>query len=225
MVIRIPQVVSPQTARELCEGVRSGPIEEGRNTARGGAKSVKNNLQLIATSPQAVEGGRRLVEEMRRHPLFNVAVFPAVISTPNFSRYLPGMAYGRHVDAALMNVAGRRQIRTDISITVFLAEPETYEGGELVIDTGSGREVYKGGAGDCVIYPATFYHWIEPVRAGERIVSYFWVQSAIRSEEQRRLLFEMSRVMAKVAEGGDPQEILLPLSKCYSNLLREFAEP
>jgi PKHD-type hydroxylase len=221
----IRQAISAQTAKALCDRVRAGPTEEGKLTARGGARGVKNNLQLISNSPDAVEGGRQLAEEIRRHPLFKVAVFPAMMTMPNFSRYLPGMAYGRHLDGALMDAGNRRQVRTDVSVTVFLAEPDAYEGGELVIDTGSTREACKGQAGDCVIYPACYYHWIEPVRAGERIVSYFWVQSAIRSEQRRRLLFELSRIMAKVAEAGDPQEIMLPLTKCYSNLLREFAEP
>lgn len=193
---------------------------DGASTAGWHAVKVKHNLQ--ASNDVAAQ---RVHQSLMRHPLFRSAVLPAKLRAPLFSRYLPGMSYGRHVDDALMGAAN--PLRSDIAVTVFLSDPSTYDGGELVIESHSGELSYKLDAGQAIVYPATTLHRVAEVTRGERLAAVLWVQSMVRSAEQREILFDIDSarrgLWEKAGKVATPEFDLL--SKSYANLLRSWAEP
>lgn len=197
----------------------------GASTAGWHAVKVKNNLQ--AASDVAA---KRIQQCLMRHPLFRSAALPARLCTPLFSRYTTGMAYGRHVDEALMgggDGGAGTALRSDLAVTVFLSDPADYDGGELVIENVSGALSYKLEAGQAIVYPATTLHRVAEVTRGERLAAVLWVQSLVRDVAQREILFDLDTarrgVWDKAGKLATPEFDLL--SKTYANLLRAWAEP
>jgi len=191
-------------------------------TASGSAVQVKSNEQLDVQTDLARQAGQLLIDKLRTNPLFEAATLPARIVPPRFSRYRTGMRYGDHLDAPLMT--GLPPLRTDIAVTVFLTDPGGYAGGELVIDTDYGVQRFKGGAGDCVIYPAHMFHRVEFVSAGERIVAFFWIQSLVREPARRRILFDLAGVTEFLDQTSPSGAHIETLRRCHANLIRMWAD-
>jgi PKHD-type hydroxylase len=194
----------------------------GKRTAGAAAREVKENLQADGADPRGQAIERFVAEALRRHPLFEIAARPSRLTRLMFSRYEPGMTYGAHTDDALMG-AGDDKLRTDLAFTIFLADPNTYEGGALVMDNALGEQEIKLDAGDAILYPAGSIHSVAPVTQGARLAAVGWVQSYIADAAQRELLFDLSVTRSRLAQTGVAREDLLPLDKSISNLLRMWA--
>lgn len=227
MLLHVREVLSPDELRRAREILARAPWGDGRVTAGEQSAKVKNNTQL----PEACEETRQLQElvlrGLERHQLFFSAALPKQVSPPLFNRY-GGAAnsFGNHVDSAVRYLGhGGGRVRTDLSCTVFLAEPHEYDGGELVIEDTYGAQRVKLAAGDLVLYPGTSVHRVEPVTRGHRLAGYFWVQSMVRSDEQRRLLFDMdTHLMSLRSSVGETDDAVVGLTGTYHNLLRMWAE-
>ncbi len=218
MILAIADVLSSADIEAVRAGLANATFVDGKTTAGWSAKLVKSNLQ--AGPGTEVERLRALVEtRLREHPVFALATRPKAIIGPLFSRYQPGHAYGAHVDDALIGGA-----RTDVSFTLFLADPESYDGGELIIDTASGEESFKLPAGSLVTYPATMLHRVAPVTRGERMVAAGWVRSYVRDPAQRELLFDLETARRRLFDrDGKTAEGDL-LAKCAANLMRLWCD-
>jgi PKHD-type hydroxylase len=201
--------------------ISAGEFVPGARTAAGSAAQVKNNEQLHAQSDIARQAGQLLIEKLRQSAVFEAATLPARIVPPRFSRYQTGMCYGYHLDAPLMG--SLPPVRTDIAVTVSLTEPGNYDGGELIIDTDYGTQRFKGGPGDCIIYPAHLFHRVEEVSRGERVVGFFWIQSLVRDPEQRRMLFDLAGVIEFLDQTSPPGQYVETLRRCSANLIRMWA--
>ena len=221
MIFTIPELLSAEEVQSLLKRLEAAEaqnkIVDGKTTAGWHAKKVKNNQQL-ANTPAAP-----LIEEVRKtllkHPLFQAAARPQRIHTVRFNRYTGGMSYGRHTDNALMN-----GYRSDLSFTLFLSDPETYEGGELTVEGLDSEQAYKLPAGSVIVYPSSSLHRVDAVTRGVRWAAIGWVQSQIRSHEQREILFELDTVRRSLFnQYGKTNEFDL-ISKSLSNLLRQWVE-
>lgn len=202
------------------------PWVDGRSSAGGQAVTQKQNQQLAQESAVALQLQQMVLSALQRDPLFFSATLPKKIFNPLFNRYT-GEAnhYGPHVDGAVLRSHHPQQwVRSDISCTLFLSEPEAYEGGELVIQDLHGSQRIKLAAGDLLIYPGTSVHGVEPVTRGQRLASFFWIESMVRSSEQRRLLFDLDMNLLKLrAQHGETSETTA-LTGCYHNLMRMWAD-
>lgn len=221
MIVCIDQVLTPAQLQEIQHLLATAEFVEGKLTAGTFAQTVKHNQQLpsATTTTQTIQA--IVTKAVQANALFQAIARPQVIRPPLINRYDEGMAYGWHMDNAVMD---QRQHRTDISLTLFLSEPDTYDGGELVLDTSLGEQEYKLPAGSMVVYPATFLHQVTPVTAGVRFAAVTWVQSLVRDAQQRELLFDLDTVRRSLfAKYGKTDEFDL-LSKTHANLLRQWAE-
>lgn len=225
MILVIPALLGPDGVRRCRELLEAAPWVDGRATAGAQSALAKRNRQVPESAREAEAAGRIVLEALGAHPLFVSAALPARIYPPLFSRYGPGMGFGDHVDNAVrVSPVSGAAYRTDVSCTLFLSDPDDYEGGELVIgEAGAAREV-KGAAGDLVLYPATTVHRVEPVTAGERRACVFWVQSMVADAGTRALLFELDRAIASArADLGDAHPAAVSLTGIYHNLIRRWA--
>ena len=226
MLVHLRQVLTPDELQQARQWLADGEWIDGRATAGAQAVQAKHNRQLR----QDCEASRRLqalvLAALDRHAVFFSAALPKKIFNPLFNRYGgDANTYGAHVDGAVMHSrATGQRVRSDVSCTVFLTDPEDYEGGELVIDDTFGRQRVKLPAGDAVIYPGTSVHSVSPVTRGERLASFFWIESMVRSDEQRRLLFDMDRHLGALREVAGTDEAVVGLSGTYHNLLRLWAD-
>jgi len=212
--------------RERLEGAGSAWVD-GRATAGHQGAPVKHNLQLAETAPIARELSSVVVAALERHPLFLSAALPKLIYPPMFNRYdgAAEMTFGTHVDGAVRLVPGTgMKIRTDVAATLFLADPDTYDGGELVVADSYGTQSIKLPAGDMVLYPATSRHSVTPVTRGVRLASFFWVESMVRDDAQRALLFDLDMAIVRLGPVAPGHASLVELTGCYHNLLRMWAE-
>ncbi|RZJ11550.1 MAG: Fe2+-dependent dioxygenase [Rubrivivax sp.] len=226
MLLKIPQILDAAGVARTRELLAGAPWADGRTTAGMQAAQVKNNQQLQPGSEQHRELQALVLQALERHPGFFSATVPKRVLPPLFNRYSGAAnAYGSHVDQAVRYLPGGVQrVRTDISCTLFLSDPASYDGGELVIDTTFGEQRVKLAAGDLVVYPGTSVHRVEPVTRGERLASFFWIESMVRADEQRRLLYEMDMSLMKLrGELGETAE-LVQLTGTYHNLLRMWAD-
>jgi PKHD-type hydroxylase len=226
MLMRIEKVLTPQALSEVRELLGEASWQDGRASAGAQAAAVKHNEQLSAAGSHAKALQALVLQALERHPLFFSAALPKRVLPPMFNRYAGASnRYGKHVDQAVRYLPGGLQrVRTDISCTLFLSDPADYDGGELVIADTYGEQRVKLDAGDMVLYPGTSVHHVEPVTRGERLASFFWIESMVRSTEQRRLLYEMDMsLMALRSEQGE-SEALLQLTGTYHNLLRMWAD-
>ena len=231
MLIRIHAVLDAAALAQARRLLADAPWSDGAVTAGAQALTVKNNEQLPVGSAvaQALQG--LILSALDRHPLFFSATLPKRVFPPMFNRYGGRTnTYGAHVDNAVRYVPARgglppERVRTDISCTLFLADPADYDGGELVIDDTYGEQRVKLAAGDMVVYPGTSVHRVEPVTRGHRVASFFWVESMVRSDEQRRLLHDMDRhLMHLRSTVGETDAGVVGLTGSYHNLLRLWAD-
>ena len=226
MLLCVPDLLTPDEVARCRHVMDQAAWQDGRETAGAQSAQVKLNSQLPVGSEAASELGDLVLDALSRNPLFLSAALPLRILPPMFNSYSGGQTFGVHVDNAIRAVPGSPvRIRTDLSATLFLAEPDEYEGGELMIETLYGSNAVKLPAGHLVLYPATSLHCVTPVTAGLRRASFFWIQSMIRDEGARTMLFDLDRTIQELqAERGfdDPQSVRL--TGVYHNLIRHWAE-
>jgi len=229
MLIRIPNVLQADHVRLVRSQLDAGAAwVDGRATAGHQGAQVKHNLQIAEDARLAGELGAIVLAALERHPLFLSAALPAFIYPPMFNRYdgATSMRFGTHVDGAVRLVPGTgMKIRTDISATLFISPPEEYDGGELQVEDTYGAHSVKLPAGDLVLYPASSLHRVTPVTRGARIASFFWIQSLVRDDAQRALLFDLDMAVVRLTQAAPGHESLVSLTGCYHNLLRMWAEP
>lgn len=228
MLIHIPQVLDERQLKLVRDKLdASGDAwVDGRVTAGHQGAHVKRNRQIDESSALARELGDLILAALERHPLFISAVLPSIVYPPMFNRYEPGMAFGNHVDGAIRLLPGTgMKIRTDVSATLFLAAPDEYDGGELLIDDTYGAQSVKLPAGDLIVYPASSLHRVNPVTRGTRVASFFWVQSMVRDDGDRALLFDLDSAIRRLAASGADEAARIQLTGCYHNLLRKWAQP
>ena len=226
MLLHLKEILSAgevATARALLG--EDAPWVDGRSSAGAQAVARKNNQQLAQDSVQASQLRTLVLAALQRDPLFFSAALPRRIFNPLFNRYAGGSNhYGAHIDGAVLHSKHPDQwVRTDLSCTLFLADPDEYEGGELVIRAPQGERRVKLPAGDLVLYPGSTLHEVTPVTRGARIASFFWVESMVRSAEQRQLLFEMDMALLKLRQRGEGDPSVVQLTGTYHNLLRMWA--
>ncbi|TDP73083.1 Fe2+-dependent dioxygenase [Roseateles toxinivorans] len=226
MLIRIPAVLSADALRQAQAWLAEAKWESGSASAGTQAAQVKNNEQLPPTSEVARRLQDLILGVLERHPLFFSAALPKKVLPPMFNRYGGATnTYGAHVDGAVRYAPGTGvRVRTDISATLFLADPASYDGGELVIADTYGEQRVKLAAGDMVLYPGTSVHRVEPVTRGQRLASFFWIESMVRSDEQRRLLYDMDMSLMKLRQQHGETEAAVQLTGTYHNLLRMWAD-
>jgi PKHD-type hydroxylase len=197
---------------------------DGRASAGHEAALVKNNLQVPGGEPGLQELVELVLQALRRNLTFVSAALPLQVLPPLFSRYETGMAYDSHIDNAI-RVIGATTIRTDLSATIFLNDPTSYDGGELVIDDVFGMQAVKLRAGDMILYPSTSRHRVAPVTKGTRLAAVFWVQSLVRSDEHRTILFDLDQASQRIAKKlGAQHSDASHLTGTYNNLLRMWAD-
>ena len=225
MMLRIPQVLTPAQLANFRDVLARATWADGRETAGEQSRRAKHNLQLAEDSPEAVELGAVVLKALAVSPAFMSAALPLKVFPPLFNRYRPGMDFGAHIDNAVRVSAVGVRYRTDLSATLFLTEPDSYEGGELVIEDGYEPRRVKLPAGDLILYPATTVHRVEPVTAGERWASFFWVQSMVADGGRRALLHDLDRAIAAArADLGDDHAASVSLVGAYHNLVRMWCE-
>jgi PKHD-type hydroxylase len=225
MIVQVPNVLNPEQIGRCREVMNRASWIDGRVTAGHQSGQVKDNRQIPENSPEARELGDMIVGALERNPLFITATLPLRVFPPLFNRYEGGESFGAHLDNSIRQIPGTPlRVRTDISATLFLSAPEGYDGGELVINDIYGEHAVKLSAGDMVVYPASSLHHVKPVTRGVRLASFFWVQSMVRDEGQRTLLFDLDVAINKVNQKLPHHAAVVELTNCYHNLLRRFAE-
>jgi PKHD-type hydroxylase len=225
MLLHIPQVLTGEEVAEFRRRLDdASDWTDGLETVGPQGARVKRNQQLPDTSDLKAELGRAVLAAFKRTPLFFAAALPRKILAPRFNRYAGGGEYGFHIDGAVMSIGEEEQLRSDISCTLFLNAPEEYDGGRLIISDTYGEHNIALPAGDAVLYPASSLHRVEPVTRGERIASFFWIQSLIRDDRHRRMLFEMDTSIQKLTLDGADEDAVLQLTCVYHNLLRLWSE-
>jgi PKHD-type hydroxylase len=227
MLVHIQGLLQADEVRQARQILDGAPWQDGRLTAGEQSARAKKNEQLREDCEETRAAQRLLLAGLERHALFFSAALPKQISPPLFNRY-GGSAnsFGNHVDSAVRFLRdGSGRVRTDISCTVFLSAPESYDGGELVIEDTFGEKRVKLDAGDMVLYPGTSVHRVLPVTRGQRVASYFWIQSMVRSDEQRRLLFDMDNHLRDLRTRlGETDPACIGLTSTYHNLLRMWLD-
>jgi PKHD-type hydroxylase len=228
MLLHIREVLTPAELREARRILDNAPWGDGRVTAGVQSAQAKNNQQLPQDAPETRTLQQIVLSGLNRHAIFFSAALPKRVFPPLFNRYGGAAnAFGNHVDNAVRFVPGTQaeRVRTDVSCTLFLAEPDEYDGGELVVEDTYGAQRVKLAAGDMVLYPGTSVHRVEPVTRGFRLASFFWIESMVRSDEQRRLLFEMdAHLMRLRSTVGETEPGVIGLTGTYHNLLRMWAD-
>jgi PKHD-type hydroxylase len=226
LLLQLPQVLGAEQLDAARVVLARAPWIDGRVTAGHQSAQVKDNLQIPEGCAEHQALGGIVLAALERLPLFISAVLPLKVFPPLFNRYDPGMTFGAHVDNAIRLVPGHGgRIRTDVSCTLFLSDPESYDGGELIVEDTYGEQRVKLAAGDAVIYPSTSLHRVAPITRGSRLASFFWVQSMVRDDGQRSLLFDLDMAINR-ARGDLPAGHASPteLTAVYHNLLRRWAE-
>lgn len=225
MMIHIPNVLSREQVARCRQVMDLAAWADGRITAGFQSSSVKRNLQLPDGGPEAAELGEMVLAALERAPLFMSAVLPRRVLPPMFNRYEQGMTFGSHVDNAIRTLRGTgERMRTDVSTTLFLSDPDEYDGGELVVEDTYGTHAVKLPAGDAIIYPATSLHHVTPVTRGARVASFFWTQSLVRDVTRRALLFDMDMAIIRLNHDVPNHPSVVQLTGVYHNLLRQWSE-
>ena len=226
MVIAIPGVLTPDEARGVRTALDAADWVDGNVTSGPQSALAKRNRQLPEESEVAREMGGRILDALGRTPLFVAAALPLKVFPPLFNRYAGGEKFDTHIDNAIRFRRGSDfRLRSDLSATLFLSEPESYDGGELVIEGATGTNAIKLGMGDLVLYPASTLHHVTPVTRGERVASFFWIQSMVRDGEARQTLFDLDRSIQDLAtDRGQADPAIIRLTGVYHNLLRRWAE-
>ena len=226
MLVRLPGILTPEAAIALRDRLQATGWADGKVTAGFQSGPVKENLQI---GPDTAEGralGDIVMAALEASPAFMSAALPRQVFPPLFNRYDVGMSFGMHVDNAVraLPLTGQR-LRTDLSATLFLSDPEGYDGGDLVIEDTYGSHRVKLTAGDMVLYPSRSLHRVEPVTRGSRICSFFWIQSMVKSRDHREMLYDLDRSVQELSATRDPNDpTIVRLTGLYHNLLREWGE-
>lgn len=225
MPMVIEQLLSKDEVRQFRVSLDVAEWQDGAKTAGTLARSAKRNLQLDDASETAIALGNHILRRLGNTPLFISVALPSRIYPPKFNCYADGGTYGAHIDSAVMLVPGTGiSVRSDLSATLFLSEPDEYAGGELEIEGESGVQTVKLNAGDMVLYPSTSLHRVTPVTRGARIASFFWIESLVGDEGQRALLFDLDRTIQALTPAVPDGDVhLLRLTGIYHNLLRRWA--
>lgn len=228
MLLHIPKVVTAGQLVELRTALAAAGNDwvDGRATAGTQGAPVKNNRQIDERSATALTLGDLVLGAFEQNPLFISAALPNRVYPPMFNRYEGGMAFGHHIDNALRLLPRSGQkIRTDLSVTLFLSDPASYSGGELLIEDRYGTQSVKLPAGDAVLYPASSLHRVTPVTQGVRLASFFWVQSLVADDGQRTLLFDLDQSIQRLSATGADSTACTQLAGSYHNLLRMWSQP
>lgn len=226
MLITIPEVFSRDEVRDIRAQLDAADWEDGKKTAGAQSQQVKNNRQLSPVGDVSRDLGQVILERLGQSPLFLSAALPLRILPPMFNRYEAGETFGVHVDNAIRaNPFNGDRIRTDLSMTVFFSDPDEYDGGELIVEDHYGAQEVKLPAGDMVLYPSTSLHEVVPVTRGARVSSFFWLQSMVRSNEQRTILFDLDQTIQTLAgRVGTDDDDVVRLTGIYHNMIRQWTE-
>ncbi|KWW34581.1 Fe2+-dependent dioxygenase [Cupriavidus metallidurans] len=227
MLVRIPQILNAEQLAMLREQLdHAGDAwVDGRVTAGYSGAPVKFNQQIDERSEAAAQCQHLVLSALERNPLFISAVLPNIVYPPMFNRYSEGMTFGLHVDGGVrLHPHNGRKLRTDVSATLFLSDPASYDGGELQIEDTYGVHSVKLAAGDMVVYPSTSLHQVTPITRGVRVGCFFWIQSLIRDDGQRALLFDMDNAIQTLNQTNADERARRTLVGCYHNLLRQWSD-
>ncbi|HEY6457525.1 MAG TPA: Fe2+-dependent dioxygenase [Steroidobacteraceae bacterium] len=225
MLLQVSAVLTVPELQMVRGRLGSAAWTDGRLTAGHQSAQVKANLQVPQSEPAAQEASGLIVSALEHNPTFISATLPHHVYPPLFNRYTAGMGFGDHIDNAVRQVPGTpHRLRTDLSATLFLTSPAEYDGGELIIDDLYGTHSVKLAAGDMVVYPSSSLHRVQPVTRGVREAAFFWIQSMVRDDGARALLYELDLSIRDLTSlGADPRS-LLRLTGCYHNLIRRWAD-
>jgi len=227
MLVHIPNLLTADQLAHFRQQLdaNNAPWIDGRVTAGHQGVQVKQNRQIAEGSPLAIELGHIVLAALERHPLFISAALPNRIYPPMFNRYEGGMHFGNHVDGSIRLLPGTSdKIRTDLSATLFLASPESYDGGELLIEDTYGTHTVKLSAGDMILYPASSLHRVNPVTRGTRLACFFWIQSMVRDDSQRTMLFDLDNAIQRLTATAADETARVKLTGVYHNLLRHWSD-
>ena len=228
MLTHVPAILDRTQLAHVRSALDGAEWTDGRETVGAQGARVKRNRQLPDASPLRRQLGEMVLSALAANPLYFAAALPLRTLPPRFNRYEGGGEYGFHVDGSVMSMAlpglPSISVRTDLSCTLFLCEPDEYDGGELVVSDTYGEHEVKLPAGDLIVYPASSLHRVQPVTRGARLAAFFWVQSLVRDDAQRQLLFELDASIQALERDGGDAAIVLRLTGVYHNLLRRWAE-
>jgi PKHD-type hydroxylase len=225
MLLTIPHILSAAQVAEFVKALETAEWADGRATAGYLSSRTKNNEQLPEANPLARRLGNVILDELDKNQQFIAAALPARVLPPLFNRYAGGQAYGGHIDGAVRPVAGSPfRVRTDLSATIFLTDPNEYDGGDLVIGEGGQEARVKLAAGDMVLYSGGTVHRVMPVTRGARVAAFFWIQSMVRDETQRSILLELDNALQQLSRTGADHDACVRLAGVYHNLLRQWAD-
>jgi PKHD-type hydroxylase len=223
MIVVIEDLLPPERVQAMRTALEGASWQDGRETAGYQSALAKDNLQLREDEPLASRLGGEVLAALTANLLLQSAALPAAIFPPLFSRYRAGQSFDTHVDNAYRPLPGGAYLRTDLSATLFLSDPESYDGGALLIEDGAGERAVKLPAGSLVLYPATTLHRVEPVTRGERLAAIFWIQSLVPDAGRRSILFDVDLSIQSLRERlGDADPALIALTGAYHNLLRQW---
>ena len=224
MLLQIPDVISAEQVAQARQMLEASQWVDGRVTAGHQSARAKHNLQLPEEHPVARQLGDMILGALQRNSLFIAAALPLRVFPPLFNKYEAGQSFGNHVDNAIRQVAGTGvRIRTDLSATLFLADPDEYDGGELLVEDTYGVHSVKLPAGHLVLYPSSSLHNVRAVTRGARIASFFWIQSMLRDDAERTLLFDLDTAIQRLTVDVPDHPAVLQLTGVYHNLLRRWA--
>ncbi len=225
MLIEIPELFSAQEALTIRRQLESAEWVDGKVTAGHQSGKVKRNRQLPEEHPVARELGNRIIERLAVNNIFMSAALPQKIFPPLFNRYEGGESFGYHIDNAIRPIKGTQErVRTDLSLTLFFSEPDSYDGGELVVEDTFGNQEVKLAAGSAVLYPGTSLHKVNPVTRGARVSAFFWIQSLVREDSERALLLQLDVAIQRLTGDVPEHPALQELTGIYHNLLRKWAD-
>jgi PKHD-type hydroxylase len=226
MLLQIPEVLSAEQVQQFRARMDAAAWVDGNVTSGHQSAKAKHNEQLPEEGAEARELGEVILSALSRNALFFSAALPKQVFPPLFNRYREGMTFGSHVDGAIRTHAPTRtRIRTDLSATLFLAAPQEYDGGDLLVEDSYGTHSVKLPAGHLVLYPSTSLHRVNPITRGARVASFFWIQSMVRDDAQRTLLFDMDMAILRLSKERPGDAALVSLTGVYHNLLRMWSEP
>lgn len=225
MVLHVPDVLTAAQVQDCRKVLEAAPWVDGRVTAGHQSARAKDNLQLPEDLDEAKRLGDVILGALERNPLFMSAALPLKVFPPLFNRYQDGQSFGNHVDNAIRQVTGTPyRVRTDLSATLFFSNPDEYDGGELVVEDTYGVHAVKLPAGHLILYPASSVHHVRPVTRGVRLASFFWIQSMVREDGERALLFDLDVAIQRLMEDVPEHRSVVELTSLYHNLLRRWAD-
>lgn len=224
MLLAIPEVLTPAQVAEYRAHLEAAEWVDGKITAGHQGARVKNNEQLHPNNPVAIRIGDLILQALETNPLFMSAALPLHILPPMFNRYAGGQTFGTHVDGSIRTLPNGQRMRTDLSCTLFFNDPHEYEGGELLVEDTYGCKSVKLPAGHMVLYPSTSLHQVTPVTKGMRLCSFFWIQSLVREDHRRSMLFDMDVAIQRLGEENALHPSVVAWTGIYHNLLREWSD-